>query len=222
MNLYESIKSKLNEAVDSDWEALKQGLSSCKSASDVEELMLETLSSSDYSRYCDYHYEIDDNDKSTLSWAKKELKKLANENSNDEDDEFANELTDEKANRQFDARWHSMLDFYDGCITLMKNFLKSNNLRGNVTRDCISDWGDRVVLKSNGKMVAVYFYHRNVNTLRPPYDVSILLGSKDGRSYNWNNENHIAYELKNQNTSVETIANKVYPKLDKILKDYIL
>jgi len=34
MNLYESIKSKLNEATESDWEALKQGLSSCKSASD--------------------------------------------------------------------------------------------------------------------------------------------------------------------------------------------
>ena len=72
-----SIINKLNEST--DWERLKSGLSYCKSAEDVEELMHETMDSRDYSEYCDYHYEIEDGDKSSLSWAKKELRKLANE-----------------------------------------------------------------------------------------------------------------------------------------------
>lgn len=100
-----SIIRKLNEST--DWEGLKAGLSSCKSASDVEELMLETMDSSDYSKYCDYHYEIDDSDKSSLQWAKSELRKLSEEKLKE-------------------------TDGIDEAKSIITNFIKSNNIDGEI------------------------------------------------------------------------------------------
>lgn len=75
MNLYESIKKyqKLNEST--DWEALKRGLGSCRSADDLQDLMHSTMDGSDFGTYCDYVYDINDN--SDLQSAKKELKQIA-------------------------------------------------------------------------------------------------------------------------------------------------
>lgn len=75
-----NIIKRLNESAGrtTDWKALKAGLSSCKTADDLQELMIGTMSVGDYSQHCDYVYEVEDS--STLSWAKKELRKLADEN----------------------------------------------------------------------------------------------------------------------------------------------
>lgn len=62
-----------------NWKELVNGLSTCKTSNDIEELMTSTMSSSDWSKYCDIYYEIDDSS-FTVSDAKSQLKKLAKDN----------------------------------------------------------------------------------------------------------------------------------------------
>lgn len=70
-----NILNKLNES--SDWNALKDGLTHCRSAEDIAELMHSTLDGADYGEYCDYAEEIDGDYK--VSDAKKDLRKIAND-----------------------------------------------------------------------------------------------------------------------------------------------
>jgi hypothetical protein len=206
MNLYESIKSNLNESEDSDWEALKQGLSSCKSASDIEELMLETLSSGDYGRYCDYHYEIDDKDKSSLSWAKKELKKLADENLDpSEDDEAA-----------WHERWWGLDSVYNEFATVMKNFLRDNNLKGRVKIDKLYH---NLFVMSGGVKVEVMIDMHDMREYLPPYGARIYtcLRSKRG-TYEFRDEQKV-YDSGEIFKTFDKLKSTVSRKLESVLKD---
>lgn len=206
MNLYESIKSKLNEAVESDWEALKQGLSSCKSASDVEELMLETLSSSDYGRYCDYHYEIDDEDKSSLSWAKEELKKLADENLDPSEEDEAAES----------KRWYELDSVYNEFATIMKNFLRDNNLKGRVK---IVKVNEELFMMSNGIKVMVKIDMHDSYKFLPPCGARIytFLRNKRG-TYDFSNAQKV-YDSGKIFKTFDKLKSTVSRELESVLKD---
>lgn len=138
MKLYESIKNNLKESFGwkslTDWKALRDGLKDCTSADDLNDLMQNTMDSNDYSKYCDYYYEIEN--KSDLAYAKAELNKLAKTNANKTSDELEEENYQEY--RKFEKERHKVCN--ESFYKLLKNKFKPAidsefNITSKLTKD---------------------------------------------------------------------------------------